>query len=391
MKPIVIYPGRYGETTEVWIQRHVAGLRRYRPTVVTNALGPLVEKRVAAVRIIGIPEDWRVHWFQLEYLLSEREWPTWRGMLARRFRRAMRQVNPSLLHVHFLWNARHVLDLLTDGLPPLLVTCHGTDVNKARVDDAYRASLEPVFARARCLIAVSGFIAGKLDEVGCPPQKIRRLYLGVPIPREPSPRLDPSGEVLVTCVAAFREVKGHRYLLDAFANAARMEPRLRLRLVGDGPLRQAIQEQVRRLGLTGRVDLTGFVSAERVQHMLQQSDIYAQHSVVYEGTDERGRPVCSEEGLSVACVEAAANGLPLVCSRTGGIPEICRDGENGFLVAAGDPDAMSERIVQLAQDRSLRARMGQNSINLVKKEFDLEIQLRKLEDLYDELTGADTR
>ena len=85
------------------------------------------------------------------------------------------------------------------------------------------------------------------------------------------------------------------------------------------------------------------------------------------------------EGLPIGILEAMASGLPVISTPVGGIPELVEDGTNGFLVRAGDVEAIAEKISLLLGDSELRKDMGQNNIKKVREKFDVEVILNQLE------------
>jgi len=91
------------------------------------------------------------------------------------------------------------------------------------------------------------------------------------------------------------------------------------------------------------------------------------------------------EGLPITMLEAMVTGLPVIATPVGAIAEIIEDGVNGFLVKAGDYQALAEKIVILAQERKLRLKMGQNNIEKIKKEYDKNVVIAKLDNEYDKL------
>src|SRR5262249_32118444 len=120
--------------------------------------------------------------------------------------------------------------------------------------------------------------------------------------------------------------------------------RLRLDYVGAGPLLPAVQQFIHAFNLEDRVILHGNQSNRSVLALMAKADVFLQHSM--------------QEGLGVAILEAMSRALPVVATRAGGILETVMDGVTGFLVEPGDSAGMAERIVALARDRDLRARMG---------------------------------
>jgi glycosyltransferase involved in cell wall biosynthesis len=280
-----------------------------------------------------------------------------------------------------------VADAAADAGVPLVVTAHGPDIHKAIVDNEWRKSVTEIVARARCIIAVSEAMREKFLAIGCSPQKVRTLYLGAPVPEAVADVLRSDGLINVTCVAGLRPFKGLRYLIEAFAIARQRDNRLRLTLIGDGETRGEIEAQIRAKSLGDCVRLAGWRSPDEVRAQLMRTDIYAQHSITTSEGSGVPQPALHEEGLPISFVEAAACGLPLVGTRTGGVPEICRHGVNGLVVDQKDVEGMAGCLLELTADPGRRAQMGRASRMLVEAEFDQEKQLQKLEELYDDIAG----
>jgi L-malate glycosyltransferase len=131
------------------------------------------------------------------------------------------------------------------------------------------------------------------------------------------------------CVGMLNEVKGHRHLLDAFARLAPDHPDLRLDLVGDGPLRDELEQQASSLGIASRLTLHGSLTKLAVADLMRRSDVLVLPSL--------------SENMPLALVEALATGLPCVATDVGGVSEIV-DGSSGVLVPSADAPALAEAI-----------------------------------------------
>ncbi|HXG75403.1 MAG TPA: glycosyltransferase family 4 protein, partial [Gaiellaceae bacterium] len=154
-------------------------------------------------------------------------------------------------------------------------------------------------------------------------------------------------EVAVLCVARLVPEKGLGTLLRAVAEAG---SGLSLLVAGDGPERAALERRAEELGV--RLRLAGDLPWERIAEAYAAADVFALLS--------------EREPWGVVVNEAAACGLPLVLSdRVGAAHDLLRDGENGFLVPAGDVASAAEALRRLAADEALRARLGARSRELV--------------------------
>jgi glycosyltransferase involved in cell wall biosynthesis len=146
------------------------------------------------------------------------------------------------------------------------------------------------------------------------------------------------------------ERKGVHVLLDAVARLPEDLP-IHLRIVGDGPLRPALEQRVQELGLEGRVTFSGFVSESELVDAYAQCSAFVLPAVF----DAKG----DTEGLGVVLIEALAFGKPAVASGIGGIPDVVVDGETGILVPPNDPDALARALETLVGDPAWARRLGE--------------------------------
>jgi glycosyltransferase involved in cell wall biosynthesis len=155
-----------------------------------------------------------------------------------------------------------------------------------------------------------------------------------PVKRAPLPT--------IVSVANFRAQKNHELLVHAFALVHGELPEVRLLLVGDGPLKQHVQNLTVSLGVENRVDFAGYV--EDVWPYLLQSRLFAIAS--------------RYEPLGIAVLEAMAAGLPVVAPAIGGLREIVTPGVTGALVEPGDATAMAVAMVEILRSEAATAAMG---------------------------------
>jgi glycosyltransferase involved in cell wall biosynthesis len=137
-------------------------------------------------------------------------------------------------------------------------------------------------------------------------------------------------------------------------------------IVGDGPERPVVEEEVRRLGLRDRVRLVG--AREDVPALLAGSDVFVLSS--------------ASEGLPMCVLEAMAAELPVVASAVGGVAELVVEGETGLLVPPGDPDRLGAALAGLLADADLRRRLGASGRARAEALFDLPAFRRAHLDLY---------
>lgn len=177
---------------------------------------------------------------------------------------------------------------------------------------------------------------------------------------------------VVVSVASLTVNKGHEVLVRAMRRIVEKHPNARCLIIGEGYGKAYLESLVEELGLQGRVSLLGM--QPDVAPILRLADVLALCSI-------------SREGLSVALLEGAAAGVPLVGSDLGGIPEVIRHGENGFLFRPGDAVALAGAIGRLIEDPALRESMCRWSRSIGEGHFSRQKFIALIDGIYEELTG----
>jgi glycosyltransferase involved in cell wall biosynthesis len=190
----------------------------------------------------------------------------------------------------------------------------------------------------------------------------------VEIPQKPAiPNYE--AQVKLLFLGLIGENKGIYDLLSAFAAAIKNEPRLFLRIGGNGEVEKA-RICVHELGLAAHVEFLGWVDGETKNELLSDTDIFVLPSY--------------NEGLPVSVLEAMSWGIPVITTPVGGIPELIEDQVNGFLVPPGDISALQQLLECLAQHPARRRQAGLAGRITVQKQYSKEAVLPKLEALYTE-------
>jgi glycosyltransferase involved in cell wall biosynthesis len=172
--------------------------------------------------------------------------------------------------------------------------------------------------------------------------------------------------ILLGVVGRLSLEKGCHEMLDAFATVAAAEPRAHLALIGEGPLRPALEARVREAPWASRVHFTGHQSP--VQPYYEAIDVLVSPS--------------RTEGLSNAILEALVFEKPVVATRVGGNPEILEDGVSGHFVPPQDPPALAAAILRVLQDGALRASLVAGGRARVAAAFTFEARMRNEEQFY---------
>jgi L-malate glycosyltransferase len=179
-------------------------------------------------------------------------------------------------------------------------------------------------------------------------------------------------DVLIGIVASFTPVKRHVDLLDAFADVKKSHPTARLLLIGDGPLRSAVELQISQLGLRENVTLLG--ARADVDRILPAFDVFVLSS--------------NTEGLSNAILEAQACGLPVVATAVGGNPDLVHAGKTGWLVPPESPADLARALKEALAQTDTAREFGTNARAHVLREHSVDAMALAYERLYRELTDA---
>lgn len=213
---------------------------------------------------------------------------------------------------------------------------------------AYYEPLKHYGALVDCAVGVSEEIERRtVAECGVPPERARRIPYGVEtLPEaEALARVEAAGKGPLKIGYVGRVVVEQKRVLEMAPLAAELARRgveFELHVVGDGPARGSLEEEMHRLGVGGRVKLWGWLAPAEVRRRLSELDVFLLMS--------------DYEGLSVALLEAMGHALaPVVTDIRSGTGEVVRDGRSGFLVPVGDVQTFADRLERLAREPSLLA------------------------------------
>lgn len=209
------------------------------------------------------------------------------------------------------------------------------------------------------------------------PHKVITVYSGIDLKEfSPNEKMDIKKEFginpemfVVGNVANLRPVKGQIYLLKAIPKVIKVIPNIKIIIVGEGESRKELENVASELNISEHVIFLG--QRQDIASILNIVDVFVISSL-------------SEE-ISLAILEAMAMKKAVIATRVGGNPEIISNGATGLLVPPKDENILSEAIIRLLKDKKFALELGERAYQLVKERFCLEVMIKNVENLYEEL------
>jgi glycogen(starch) synthase len=226
--------------------------------------------------------------------------------------------------------------------------------------------------RVRRVIACSEWMRRELERHG-----IEAEHVTLPVsPPGPAFRRRIAEQPTLVYCGRLDRTKGVPLLLRAFARLRRTVPAARLRIVGEGPLREPLEDQVRGMELGAGVTFRGLIPRERVEDEL--ADAWA--AVV---------PSLWAEPLGLVAIEAIVRGIPVIASAAGGLGETVESGVSGLLFANGDEDALVRQLDEVASARAFATHtVPEAAIRRLAQRHDPERHTERLRAIFTSLAAA---
>jgi glycosyltransferase involved in cell wall biosynthesis len=244
-------------------------------------------------------------------------------------------------------------------------------IRATRLGREYLRGRERLQKEGALFVACSEFVRKQAIDRGYPADRTIVHSIGVDVAEfEPPPYR--RREEAVLFVGRLVEKKGCGDLIEAMVQVQQHCPEAELIVIGDGPLRAGCEALAAALRVRSR-----FLRSQPptvVKEWMSRAAVFCVPSVIAATGDA--------EGFGIVFIEAQAMGLPVVSTRSGGIPEAVDEGETGLLVSQNAPDRLSEAIVRLLQDGNLWRRFSVAGRRRVVLRFNLARQTQRLEDIF---------
>ena len=300
--------------------------------------------------------------------------------------RLFRRIKPAIVHTRNLAALEAAVPAWAAGVPARIHGEHGRDVGDFDGTNKKLQWIRRIYSPfVKHYIALSQDLAHYLTHpVGIGAKRVTQIYNGVDAVRFhpsterqniPGSPFNSVGLWLVGTAGRMQTVKDQTNLARAFVLAIQADPalseKLRLIMVGDGPLRHESLAILEAAGLAQLAWLPG-----------ERSDM----PDIMRGLDCFVLPSLGE-GISNTILEAMASGLPIIATHVGGNPELVQEGRTGKLVPAADPDALAQAIIDLALSPEIARAMGSAGRKRIEAQFSMKAMVGSYQQIYDRLLG----
>ena len=287
-----------------------------------------------------------------------------------------------LMHVHYAIphsvSALLARSMVAPRRLPFITTLHGTDITLVGSDRSYLPITRFSIEQSDGVTAISNYLREQTIrefDIKRPIEVIRNfvncdLYCR-PADRRRRGEWAPNGEVILMHLSNFRPVKRVTDAVEIFALVREKMP-AKLLLIGDGPDRGAAEFLVRKKKLAKDVFFLG--KQDRVHEILGLGDLFLLPSQL--------------ESFGLAALEAMACEVPVIATNVGGVPEVIKDGVDGYLVAPGDVAAAAKYALQILQRADRGREMGQQARIDAKKKFCSNDVIQLYEAYYEKILGS---
>lgn len=329
------------------------------------------------VKIINRPSRWhpRRLWHRALVPLGIGEvrtsdWPQTRD----RLEEVVRRIDPHVIHAHFGPEAVLLAPVAERLDVPLVATFYGYDISTLVEESFWRAAYDDLWAQVNAVTVLSEEMKTRVMQNGCPSEKMTVVHLSRNL--ENFSFQPPDGSVRsFLFVGRLVPKKAPLDAVKAIEEANERGAGLTLDLLGDGSLREEVEQYIKGHSLQDSVTVHGRVPNDEVGRRMKAADAFILPSKTAPNGDREGTPT--------VLVEAQAIGLPCVSTRHAGIPEMIPDANQDLLVAEGDIEALADVICMLA-DRSLYdlkqgAKRGRQK---VERDFSLSSEAEKIRNTY---------
>lgn len=292
-----------------------------------------------------------------------------------------RQKKVRLIHAHFGPQGYFAVNWFEKKRIPVITNFYGFDVSELPNDPLWQRRFKTLFELGRLFLVEGKFMKEKLAQLGCPCEKIQIQRIAIPLDRltfrARLPKSSQEKTIFLFC-GRFVEKKGLRYVIEALADVKKTNADFEFRVIGDGPLKEDIQQLVRQFDLSSHVLFLGFLNYDRYIEELSKADIFIHPSVTSQTGDTEG-------GAPTVILEAQAMGLPVIATYHADIPNIVSPHQSALLSHERDVPGLTKNILKIINNQDTWADMGKAGRAFVEEFHDIKKEVLVLEERYHEI------
>jgi len=242
-----------------------------------------------------------------------------------------------LIDAHYVYPDGYAALKLAKALGvPLVVTARGTDINLYPNLPGIRNKIRKVLHKADAVVGVSHALIDRMIKLGAFPDRCHYIPNGVDLNAfRPVNRSSNVPQRRLLAVGNLKPEKGFSFLLEAIQILKSEYPDLRLSIVGSGPEESRLRAKCSQLGIQKQIMFLGTIPHSEMPEYYRKADVFCLSSL--------------REGCPNVIMEALATGIPVAATPVGGVPQLVRDGVNGFLAKGHSPEAIAHAIVRVLE------------------------------------------
>ena len=292
-------------------------------------------------------------------------------------RRYIRRLKPDIVHAHYV-STNGFLGTFS-GFHPFVITAWGSDI-VTDVKGLKKRLITYALKGLDLITCDGGNLRKALIELGAEPQKIYRICWGTdtrkfnPEQRSEKIREDLGISNSPTIISSKNLEPGYdiESLVKSIPLVLKKVPEAKFVIAGRGSQETELKQLAKSLGVSDSVRFVGWIPSDEYPQYLASADIYVCTSL-------------SDGGLAISTKEAMACELPVVITDLEVNTEWIKDEENGFIVSLKDPKTLAEKITYLIEHEDIRMKFGELGRKMVKERFEYDKELKKVENLYEQL------
>jgi glycosyltransferase involved in cell wall biosynthesis len=296
---------------------------------------------------------------KLDYLLN-----------VKHLRKILSEINPDLLHAHYATSYGYMGT--RTRFHPYVITGWGADIFDSVKNPVMRSVVRTALSSADALTVLSEIAFKKVQYLTG--RSADLIPFGVNVNQFRPAIRNEDGKFRIGTIRTLTEKYGVEYLIRAFAILYPKHSNIHLKIVGDGKLRDNLEQLCVNLNISDRVKFHGYVNQkaepEKYYQILSGLDVFVIPSIL------------DSETFGVAAVEASACGLPVIASDIGGLTEVVRHNETGIIVPPKDAEGIANAIGSLLIDPDRKVQMGRAGRERAVKLYNWDESVNKMMDVY---------